>query len=300
MRQKVARYGACEPQKHDNQAELQRKTGQTLKDVCIAAAGRVLRTVTVHVEHKFDEDTDVNAEHIYSLELLGAQKAYEEFLKNNTLNMRFYCVGYTVERYYLNKYQMNELLSHKGSEIGADVIATFLPDEVVDGLYKAVGMAGLNVANMTLEPIAAMELAIPKSYRMLNLALVDVGAGTSDISITRDGAIIAYGMIPSAGDELTEAIAKHFLTDFDEAEKIKFGVNTKTPIEFTDIMGLKQKTDAKEVQEILRPTASIIAREVSDRVLFVDEGYIKEEGTPEEVFDHPKDPRLQDFLSKVL
>ena len=42
------------------------------------------------------------------------------------------------------------------------------------------------------------------------------------------------------------------------------------------------------------------AREVSDRVLFVDEGYIKEEGTPEEVFDHPKDPRLQDFLSKVL
>ena len=42
------------------------------------------------------------------------------------------------------------------------------------------------------------------------------------------------------------------------------------------------------------------AREVSDRVIFVDEGYIKEEGAPEEVFDHPKDPRLQDFLSKVL
>ncbi len=42
------------------------------------------------------------------------------------------------------------------------------------------------------------------------------------------------------------------------------------------------------------------AREVSDRVLFVDEGYIKEEGTPEQIFKNPKDPRLQDFLSKVL
>ena len=42
------------------------------------------------------------------------------------------------------------------------------------------------------------------------------------------------------------------------------------------------------------------AREVSDRVLFVDEGYIKEEGAPDEVFKYPKDPRLQDFLSKVL
>ena len=42
------------------------------------------------------------------------------------------------------------------------------------------------------------------------------------------------------------------------------------------------------------------AREVSNRVLFVDEGYIKEEGSPEQVFEDPKDPRLQDFLSKVL
>ena len=42
------------------------------------------------------------------------------------------------------------------------------------------------------------------------------------------------------------------------------------------------------------------AREVSDRVLFVDEGYIKEQGTPEEVFKNPKDARLRDFLSKVL
>ena len=42
------------------------------------------------------------------------------------------------------------------------------------------------------------------------------------------------------------------------------------------------------------------AREVSDRVLFVDEGYIKEEGTPEQVFGNPQNPRLRDFLSKVL
>ncbi len=37
---------------------------------------------------------------------------------------------------------------------------------------------------------------------------MDVGAGTSDISIVKDGSIIAFGMIPLAGDEVTEAIAK--------------------------------------------------------------------------------------------
>ena len=56
---------------------------------------------------------------------------------------------------------------------------------------------------------------------MLNIALVDVGAGTSDISITRDGSIIAYGMIPYAGDELTEAIVHHYLVDFKTAEQMK-------------------------------------------------------------------------------
>ena len=42
------------------------------------------------------------------------------------------------------------------------------------------------------------------------------------------------------------------------------------------------------------------AKEVSDRVLFMDEGIIMESGTPEEVFDHPQNPRTKDFLSKVL
>ena len=42
------------------------------------------------------------------------------------------------------------------------------------------------------------------------------------------------------------------------------------------------------------------AREVADRVLFIDEGIIMEQGTPDEIFNNPKSPRLQDFLSKVL
>ena len=42
------------------------------------------------------------------------------------------------------------------------------------------------------------------------------------------------------------------------------------------------------------------AREVADRVLFMDGGVIVEEGTPEQIFEHPKSERLQGFLSKVL
>ena len=42
------------------------------------------------------------------------------------------------------------------------------------------------------------------------------------------------------------------------------------------------------------------AREVADRIIFMDEGIVLEEGTPEEIFDNPKMPRTKEFLSKVL
>jgi polar amino acid transport system ATP-binding protein len=42
------------------------------------------------------------------------------------------------------------------------------------------------------------------------------------------------------------------------------------------------------------------AREVADRIVFIDEGKIKADGTPSEIFDSPKDERLKEFLSKVL
>ncbi|MDO5139672.1 MAG: glutamine ABC transporter ATP-binding protein GlnQ, partial [Oscillospiraceae bacterium] len=41
-------------------------------------------------------------------------------------------------------------------------------------------------------------------------------------------------------------------------------------------------------------------RNVSDRVLFIDDGMVVESGTPEELFDHPQNPRTQEFLSQVL
>ena len=231
--------------------QLESELNCKLTKVCIAAAGRVLRTITTHAEQKFDEDHEVTAEDVYSLSTLGVEVAYDEFVKSNDTDMKFYCVGYTPMRYYLNGYQIGNLEAHKARSIGIDLIATFLPDDVVDGLYKAVEQAGLEVANMTLEPIAAIQLAIPEKFRMLNMALVDVGAGTSDVSITREGTITAYGMIPVAGDSLTEVLVQHCLVDFDTAENIKRRADREESVDYVDIMGLPQTITAQEVKDVL-------------------------------------------------
>ena len=78
-------------------------------------------------------------------------------------------------------------MDHKGKKIKADIVATFLPGEVVESLYSAMNQAGMEVAGLTLEPIAAINVAIPEKLRLLNLVMVDIGAGTSDIAVCRDG-----------------------------------------------------------------------------------------------------------------
>lgn len=245
--------------------ELESMTGKKLKEVCIAAAGRVLRTVMVHEDVEFEGEVRVNAENIYSLELISVEKAHKELnLKNE--KYKFYCVGYTPVRYYLNDYAINNLEGHKAEKIGIDLLATFLPEEVVDGLYAAVDYAGLTVANLTLEPIAAMNVAIPEQYRLLNIALVDVGAGTSDICLTKDGSIVAYGMIPSAGDELTEIIAKEYLVDFASAEKIKLAAGKKKPITYKDIMGITHKLTSSDVQKLIDGQLTKLADDVADKI----------------------------------
>ena len=247
--------------------QLEEALGRKLGEVCIAAAGRVLRTVTTHVEYPYQGDKEISEEDIYALTASGVEKAYQEFLEEQKdEENRFYCVGHSVVRYYLNGYPMGNLEGHRARTIGVDLIATFLPDDVVDGLYKAVEAAGLTVASMTLEPIAAIRLAIPERFRMLNIALIDVGAGTSDISVTNDGCIIAYGMIPVAGDILTEEIAKHCLVDFKTAEQIKKEVGVRETVTFEDIMLLPQTMKSSEIFKKLRPVIRDMAKQASQRI----------------------------------
>ena len=246
--------------------ELEKQTGQPLEEVCIAAAGRVLKTVTTHVEYEYAQESVVTGEDVHTLDLLGIEKAQEALKEVNDTSYKFYCVGYSTVKFFLNDEVFISLEGHKANKIGEDIIVTFLPEDVVDGLYAAVGQAGLSVANMTLEPIAAINVAIPENYRMLNIALVDVGAGTSDISITRDGSIIAYGMIPHAGDELTEVIVQHFLVDFNMAESIKLQSTTSDTVTYKDIMSIEHTIPAKDVWDVAAPVVDNIAQEVSTKI----------------------------------
>lgn len=278
----------------DIRHSLEEKTGLSLSEVCIAAAGRVLKTMNVHVETEFDRERNVSKEDLNTLVSMGVEKAFSQFQQDNDSSMHFYCVGYSVVKYYINGLWMGQPEHHKAKIIGADMIATFLPDDVVDGLYSAVELAGLKVANMTLEPIAAIRVAIPERFRLLNIAMIDVGAGTSDISITNDGSVIAYGMIPCAGDALTETLARTCLIDFATAEKIKIAATTQDKIVYEDIMGLEQTISSEEVVAICQPQIDKMAQLASDEIRKLNGGE-----SPSAVFVVGGGGKIKGFAEKI-
>lgn len=235
-----------------------------LTEVCIAAAGRSLKTQSARAEKNIDEEHEITVEDIDNLELEALEIAQNSIVSQSGVT-KYHTVGYTVSNYYLNSFPITNLKGHKGREIAVEILATFLPYDVVEGLYAAVKKAGLEVSYITLEPIAAINVAIPPEIRMLNIALVDIGAGTSDIAISKEGNIIAYSMVPYAGDEITESIATYFLTDFNTAEKIK--KSTKKEIKFKDVLNIEHKITKEEVMEIIAPQVKVLAQKICNEII---------------------------------
>lgn len=248
--------------------KLEERTGLDLKHVAIAAAGRALKTRRVSVERELDYMTTITKELTDNLEMEAIQQAQGQLDEGDAETaVQYYCVGYTVINYFLDDSMILTPRDHRGSRLKADMIATFLPHSVVDSLYTVVDMVGLEVISLTLEPIAAINVAIPPKFRLLNLALIDVGAGTSDIAITKDGTIVSYAMVAEAGDEITEALAREFLLDFDSAEALKTKLFKDDTHSFTDIVGIPSSLSTEEILARINPVISQITTQIAQKII---------------------------------
>ena len=250
---------------------LEEKLDCTLERVCVAAAGRALRTEQGSFVMEYPEVTRITNDAISRLES-GAVAAAESVLgQGQEGERRFYLVGYTVAGYHLDHYPMSTLRNHNGQLLEATVVATFLPREVVESLYSVMEGAGLEVASLTLEPIAALNAAIPADLRLLNLVLADIGAGTTDIAVCRDGAVVGYTMATIAGDEITEELMRRFLIPFATAEGMKTRLDEER-ITYRDVLGLEQTVSGAQVRETIQQPAHILAQEIAQRVTTLNGG----------------------------
>lgn len=248
---------------------MEAKLGCKLSRVCVAAAGRALRTEKGHYAMDLPQVTRIGSDIISQLESGAVSDAESRLNEEPDTQKRSYLVGYTVSGYLLDRYPLATLKDHSGQQLEAEVVATFLPSEVVESLYAVMEAAGLEVASLTLEPIAALNAVIPADLRLLNLVLADIGAGTTDIAVCRDGAVVGYTMATTAGDEITEALMRRFLIDFATAERMKMQLNEPT-ITYRDVLGLEQSVSGTEIQGTLKGAAKTLAQEIAQRIIGIN------------------------------
>ena len=254
-------------------ALLEKRLDTPLKQVAVAAAGRALRTEVAVAEHKELLPVRWERENVLALEIEAVHQALRQLQSSTSDDIQSYhCVGYNPIARWNEGEEISNLIGQRGRVAKVSVIATFLPRTVVDGLVAVLGRVGLEMTSLTLEPIAAGQAAIPANMRRLNLALVDVGAGTADIALTRRGSFFAYGMVPMAGDEVTEEICAHYLLDFKVGEKLKRELCKKKQLTFTDFLGTKVVVDQSEVLDLIRSVVGKLADNISKEILKLNNG----------------------------
>lgn len=142
-------------------------------------------------------------------------------------------------------------------------------------IVKCANKAGLNVAEICLEPIASSDAVLMADEKELGVVLVDIGGGTSDVAIFREGAVVYTGVLAIGGSHITNDIAVGLRTPQHEAEalKIRYGcamtgmVKDDEIIEVGGVGGRKPRVvGRKHLAEIIEPRVEemfmLIQREI--------------------------------------
>jgi len=140
-----------------------------------------------------------------------------------------------------------------------------------NNLYRCVEKAGLRVANMTLEPIASAMSVLNEEEKEAGVALVDIGGGTTDITIFQDGIIRHTAVIPFGGNVITKDIKEGCTVMPQQAEKLKVKFGSALAEEVFDnriitIPGVRGR-DHKEISE--KNLARIIQARVEEILDYV-------------------------------
>ncbi|AYJ46057.1 amino acid ABC transporter ATP-binding protein [Enterococcus casseliflavus] len=144
--------------------------------------------------------------------------------------------------------------------------------------------------NITLSPTKVKKVAKSAADQLAKQLLKDVGLPDK---------AKAYPQSLSGGQMQRIAIARALAM---EPDVMLFDEPTSAldPEMVGEVLSVMQRLAQQGMTMVIVTHEMGFAKEVADRILFMDQGIIMEEGTPEQIFDHPKNPRTIDFLSKVL
>ena len=147
------------------------------------------------------------------------------------------------QEFIIDGHEVKEPIGMSGGRLEVKVHIVTGAQSAAENIIKCVRRCGLEVEQLVLNPNASSASVLTPDEKDLGVALVDIGAGTTDVAIFADGAIRHTAVIPIAGDLITSDIAMALRTPTKDAEEIKvdFGVAKQllaSPDEQIEVPGL--------------------------------------------------------------
>src|SRR6056300_191711 len=219
-------------------------SGQQIDDVVVGIAGQHIRSIQhsdyitrENPESVIDED-DIERliQQVYKLVMLPGEEIIHVLPQE-----------YKVD----GQAEIKEPVGMHGGRLEANFNVVVGQVSSIKNIGRCIKSAGLNMANITLEPLASSEAVLSFEEKEAGVALIDIGGGTTDLAIFKDGIIRHTAVIPFGGNVITEDIKEGCSIIEKQAEllKIKFGSawpGENRDTEIVSIPGLRGR-DPKEI-----------------------------------------------------
>jgi len=225
-------------------AEAMAESGQEFEEVVVGIAGQHIRSI----QHS-DYITRPNADEVIDEE--DIQKLIQQVYKLVMLP------GEEIIHVLPQEYKVDgvgeikEPIGMYGGRLEANFHVVVGQISSIRNIGRCIKSAGLDMANITLEPLASAEAVLSQEEKEAGVALIDIGGGTTDLAIFKDGIIRHTAVIPFGGNVITEDIKEGCSIIEKQAEllKVKFGSawpGENRDTEIVSIPGLRGR-DPKEI-----------------------------------------------------
>jgi cell division protein FtsA len=171
---------------------------------------------------------------------------------------------------------IKEPLGMSGVKLEVEVHLVTGATTSVRNIVRSVNRAGLQVQDIVLEPLASSEAIVSTEEKDLGVLLIDLGGGTTDVALFRDGAVWYTGVLPLGGDHISNDIAVGLRTPTADAEELKKRhgcaltalVREDETIEVPSVGGRKPRELSRHIlSEIIQPRVeeifTLIARDLA-------------------------------------
>ena len=247
--------------------EAQSKSGVDVKEVAVGIAGQHIRSLQ-HSDYITREnpdevinenDIDKLIDQVYKLVMLPG----EEII--HVLPQDFKVDGQS---------EIKEPIGMYGSRLEANFHIVVGQVSSIRNIGKCIKSSGLEMGDITLEPLASSDAVLSEEEKEAGVALIDIGGGTTDVAIFKDGIIKHTAVIPFGGNVITEDIKEGCSITGNQAEQLKIKFGSAWPGENKDseivsIPGLRGR-DPKEIS--LKTLSKIINARV---VEIIDQAYLE-------------------------